>query len=64
MYKVRSYPNTKMTFSVRPVRDAAMASMKVVSPNEAWIGTKAARNAAVEPSQQRRTRKLKKPNTN
>lgn len=53
-----------MAFSVRPVKHVAMANMKVVKPNEAWMGTIDALNAAVAPSQHRRIRKLKKPKTN
>lgn len=30
-----TYPSVNMAFSVRPVRQVAMASMNVVSPNEA-----------------------------
>lgn len=47
-----------------PVRQVATASMNVVMPNVAWIGTNEARKAAVAPSQHSRIRKLKKPTTN
>lgn len=59
-----TYPRVNITFSVNPVTAAAIASMKVVSPNDAWIGTRAALNPAVAPSQHSRIRKLKKPTTN
>ena len=53
-----------MAFSVNPVKHVAIANIKVVRPNAAWMGTRAARNAAVALSQHRRTKKLKKPTTN
>lgn len=53
-----------MAFSVSPVRQVATASMNVVMPNVACIGTNEARKAAVAPSQHSRIRKLKKPTTN
>lgn len=53
-----------MAFSVNPVKHVAIASIKVVRPNAAWMGTRAARNEAVALSQHRRTKKLKKPTTN
>lgn len=49
---------------VRPVRHVAIASMKIVVPKDACIGTKAALHAAVAPSQHNSTRKLKNPKTN
>ena len=66
MRDVRSdtYDSEKNTFSVSPVRHAAMANMKVVRPKEAWIGTRDALKPAVAPSQHKRIRKLKKPTTN
>lgn len=62
--QIDTHPNLKMTFSVRPVRQVAMASINVVIPKEAWIGTKDALNAAVAPSQQSSIKKLKNPTTN
>jgi hypothetical protein len=59
-----TYPSSKKAFSVSPVRQVATASMNVVMPNVAWIGTSEARKAAVDPSQHSRMRKLKKPTTN
>lgn len=59
-----TYDKSKNTFSVIPVRQAAIANINVVSPNDAWIGTKDALNAAVAPSQHNRTKKLKNPTTN
>jgi hypothetical protein len=53
-----------MAFSVSPVRQVATASMNVVMPNVAWIGTNEARKAAVAPSQHSKIRKLKKPTIN
>ena len=38
-----THPNVQMTFSVRPVTQVAIASMKVTRPKLAWIGTMAER---------------------
>lgn len=59
-----TYPSLKRASSVSPVRQVATASMKVVMPNEAWIGTRLALNAAVALSQHSKIKKLKKPTTN
>lgn len=59
-----TYPSEKITFSVNPVTAAAIANIKVVSPKDACIGTSAALNPAVAPSQHNRIKKLKKPTTN
>jgi hypothetical protein len=59
-----THPKLKNTFSVSPVRHAAMANMNVVRPKEAWIGTRDALNPAVAPSQHSKIKKLKKPTTN
>lgn len=61
---INTYPKCSITFSVSPVRQDAMANIKVVNPNEACIGTSDARKAAVAPSQHRRSRKLKNPTIN
>lgn len=61
---VFTYLRSNWTFWVRPVTQVAMAIMRVTTPKEAWTGTKAARNAAVAPSQHSRIMKLKNPTTN
>lgn len=53
-----------MAFSVIPVRQVAIAMRKVMSPNVACTGTKAALKAAVLASQHNRIKKLKNPTTN
>lgn len=58
------YSNVKNAFSVRPVRQVAIAIIKVVSPNVACMGTRLARKPAVEFSQHSSNRKLKNPTTN
>lgn len=57
-------PRLLMAFSVMPVRQVAMAIRKVMSPNVACTGTKAALKAAVLASQHNRIKKLKNPTTN
>lgn len=51
-------------FWVKPVRHVATANINMVVPNEACIGTNAALQAAVAPSQHNSTRKLMNPKTN
>lgn len=59
-----SYPNWEIAFCVNPVKHVATASINVVVPKLACIGTSDARKAAVAPSQHSKTRKLKNPTTN
>lgn len=59
-----AYPKVNTAFSVSPVTAAAIARIKVVKPNEAWIGTNAALKPAVAPSQHSKIKKLKNPTTN
>lgn len=59
-----TYVNVFHVFWVKPVKHVATASIKMVVPKEAWIGTNAVLHAAVAPSQHNSTKKLKNPNTN
>lgn len=60
----KAYLRVKKAFSVSPEQAVAIAITKVVIPNVECIGTRLARKDAVADSQQRRSKKLKKPTMN
>lgn len=64
MLPFSSYLSLYLADWVSPVRDAAAATVKITIPKVTWVGIMVCRNLAVALSQQRRTRKVKKPNTN